>query len=185
MATMVVDQAFVRAIGGADMAAAMAPGNVLMGESATKVRKAKVGDVLTMRDEKFGPHTVVVGGIVADSFVDWGDILMSPETAAVFGELKIANVTIVDIPTSQQVIAGLKSQRIIMGSTYRVRTSWDNPNPDKQLGTGVTKAMMGEFAFRPTTGGSIVVSSGSRFGVRICARWFAGLVRCRRCRCGS
>ena len=160
LATMVVDQAFVRAIGGADMAAAMSPGNVLMGESAAKVRKAKVGDVLTMRDEKFGPHTVVVGGIVADSFVDWGDILMSPETAAVFGELKIANVTIVDIPTSQQVIAGLKSQRIIMGSTYRVRTSWDNPNPDKQLGTGVTKAMMGEFAFRPTTGGSIVVSSG-------------------------
>lgn len=160
LATMVVDEAFIRAIGGADMAAAMSPGHVLMGESAAKVRKAQVGDVLTMRDQNFGPHTVVVGGIVADSFVDWGDILMSPTTASPFGELKISNVTIVDIPSPKRVIASLRSQGIVMGSAFRVRTSWDNANPDRQLGTGVTKAMMGEFAFRPTTGGSIVVSPG-------------------------
>ena len=158
LATMVVEDGFIRAVGGADMAAAMAPGFVLMGESAASVRKAKVGDVLVMRDQKFGPHMVTIGGIVADAFVDWGDILMSPTTASVFGEMKIANVSIVNIPSSQQVIAGLKAQRIVMGDTFRVRTSWDNANPDKQLGTGVTKALMGEFAFRPTTGGSIVVS---------------------------
>ncbi len=158
LAVMVVSEGFVRATGGESMAAAMAPGYVLMGESAASVRKAKVGDVLTMRDQKFGPHLVTIGGIVADEFVDWGDILMSPETAVVFGPLKIANVSIVDIPSPKKVLSALKSNGIVMGSTYRVRTSWDNPNPDKQLGTGVTKAMMGEFAFRPTTGGSIVVS---------------------------
>jgi hypothetical protein len=158
LATMVVEEGFIRAVGGVEMAAAMAPGFVLMGESAASVRKAKVGDVLMMRDQKFGPHMVTIGGIVADSFVDWGDILMSPTTASVFGEMKIANVSIVNIPSSKQVIAGLKSQRIVIGDTYRVRTSWDNVNPDKQLGTGVTKELMGEFAFRPTTGGSIVVS---------------------------
>ncbi len=158
LATMVVDQGFIRAVGGEAMAGAMSPGKVLMGESAASVRQAKVGDVLTIRDQKFGPHTVEVGGIVADSFVDWGDILMSPQTATILGELKIANVTIVDIRSPKEVLSSIASKGITMGTSFRVAKSWENANPDKQLGTGVTKKLMGEFSFRPTTGGSIVVS---------------------------
>ena len=158
LATMVVDEGFIRAIGGDAMASAMGPGKVLMGESAASVRKAKVGDLLTIRDQKFGPHVVEVGGIVADSFVDWGDILMSPKTATILGELKIANVTIVGIRSPKEVLSSLQRNGITMGTSFRVARSWDNSNPDKQLGTGVTKKLMGEFSFRPTTGGSIVVS---------------------------
>mgnify|MGYP000564846596 CR=1 FL=1 len=158
MATMVVSPDYIRAVGGDDMANAMAPGSVLMGESSAKVRKAQVGDVLMLRNQEFAPRYFTVGAIVPDAFVDWGDITMSPESASVLGGLRIANVTVTNISSPSAIVAALTKRGIPIGKDFRVRRSWDNPNPDKQLGTGVTKAMMGEFSFRPTTGGSIVVS---------------------------
>lgn len=159
LATMVVDQEFIRVMGGEAMAESMGVGKVLMGESGARVRKAKVGDVLTLRGLKFGPHTVVVGGIVADSFIDWGDIAMSPQTARFLGPLAISNVTIVNISSPPEVRRALISRGITKAAQFRTTSSWDNPNPDKQLGTGVTKTLLGEFSFRPTTGGSMIVSS--------------------------
>ena len=158
MATMVVDSQYIADVGGQDMANAMPTGSVLMGKSSARVRKAQVGDVLMLRDDKFGPHLFTIGAIVADSFVDWGDILMSPESASVLGEMKIANVTITNISSPSEVVKSLKARGVLLGKEFRIRRSWDNPNPDKQLGTGVTKALLGEFSFRPTTGGSIMVS---------------------------
>jgi hypothetical protein len=158
MATMVVSPDYIRAVGGDDMANAMAPGSVLMGESSAKVRKAQVGDVLMLRNQEFAPRYFTVGAIVPDAFVDWGDITMSPESASVLGGLRIANVTVTNISSPSAIVAALTKRGIPIGKDFRIRRSWDNPNPDKQLGTGVTKAMMGEFSFRPTTGGSIVVS---------------------------
>lgn len=158
MATMVVSPDYIRAVGGDEMANAMAPGSVLMGESSAKVRKAQVGDVLMLRNQEFAPRYFTVGAIVPDAFVDWGDITMSPESASVLGGLRIANVTVTDISSPSAIVAALTKRGIPIGKDFRIRRSWDNPNPDKQLGTGVTKAMMGEFSFRPTTGGSIVVS---------------------------
>lgn len=160
MATMVVSRDYIRAVGGDAMAEAMAPGFVLMGESSASVRKAQVGDVLMLRNQEFAPRFVTVGAIVPDAFVDWGDITMSPESATVLGEMRIANVVVTNIASSSDVVGALRRRGIPIGTDFRIRTSWDNPNPDKQLGTGVTKAVMGEFSFRPTTGGSIVVSPG-------------------------
>ena len=158
MATMVVSADYIRAVGGPAMAEAMAPGSVLMGESAARVRKAQVGDVLMLRDQNFAPRYFTVGAIVPDAFVDWGDITMSPESAVVLGPLRIANVTVTGISSVPDIVTALRKRDVPIGDEFRIRRSWDNPNPDKQLGTGVTKDLMGEFSFRPTTGGSIVVS---------------------------
>lgn len=160
LATMVVDQEFIRAVGGNRMADAMATDFVLMGESAAAVRKAKVGDVLMLRDKKFGPHLVTVGAIVPDTFVDNGDIAMSPITAKHFGELKISNVFIVNISSSREIVRNLALRGIENGVVFHVNNTWGNPNPDGILGTGTTKAMLGEFSFRPTANGSIIVSPG-------------------------
>lgn len=159
MATMVVSAEYIRAVGGDAMADAMAPGSVLMGESSADVRNAQVGDVLMLRNQKFAPRYFTVGAIVPDAFVDWGDITMSPESASVLGPLRIANVTVTNISSASDIVAALNRRGVPIGDQFRIRRSWDNPNPDKQLGTGVTKKVMGEFAFRPTTGGSIVVSA--------------------------
>ena len=158
MATMVASSTYVRATGGDAMAEVVARGEVLMGETAAKVRGAQVGDVLTLRDRKFWMHPFRIGAIVADEFVDWGDLLMSSTAAASLGEMPVSRIAITSIDSPSSVLAGLKKRGITIGTVYRLRTSWDRENPDSTLGTATTKKLLGEFSYRPTVGSSILVA---------------------------
>lgn len=159
MATMVAPLEFVRATGGDAMAAVVAAGKIVVGQTSAQVRGAQVGDVFTLRDIGFRMRTFVVGAIVADEFVNWGDILMSTESAARLGTMSIARIAITGIESSGVVLAALRLRGITIGTTYRLRTSWDRQNPDGTLGTSTTKKLLGEFAFKPTTGSSMMVSA--------------------------
>ena len=158
MATMVASSTYVRATGGDAMAEVVASGQVLMGETAAKVRGAQVGDVLTLRDRKFWMHPFTVGAIVADEFVNSGDLFMSISAAASLGEMPVSRVAITDIVSPASVLSGLKKKGITIGTDYRLRTSWDRENPDSTLGTATTKKLLGEFSYRPTVGSSILVA---------------------------
>jgi hypothetical protein len=158
MATMVASSTYVQATGGDAMADIVAHGQVLMGETAAKVRGAQVGDVLILRDRKFWMHPFTVGAIVADEFVDWGDLLMSSSAAASLGEMPVSQIAITGIVSPASVLAGLKKKGISIGVDYRLRTSWDRENPDGTLGTATAKRLLGEFSYRPTVGSSILVA---------------------------
>ncbi|MFY8238330.1 MAG: M15 family metallopeptidase [Ilumatobacteraceae bacterium] len=159
MATMVAPVEFVRATGGDAMAAVVAQGNLVIGETSAQIRGAQVGDVFTLRDIRFRMRTFVVGAIVADEFVNWGDLLMSTEMAARLGTMSIARIAVTGIESSGVVLAGLRLRGVTIGTTYRLRTSWDRENPDGTLGTSTTKKLLGEFAYKPTTGSSMMVSA--------------------------
>ena len=159
MATMVAPVEFVRATGGDAMATVVADGKLVIGETSAQIRGAQVGDVFTLRDIRFRMRTFVVGAIVADEFVNWGDLLMSTEMAARLGTMSIARIAVTGIESSGVVLAGLRLQGITIGTTYRLRTSWDRENPDGTLGTSTTKKLLGEFAYKPTTGSSMMVSA--------------------------
>ena len=158
MATMVAPTAYVRATGGNAMARVLSRGEVVMGKTSASVRGALVGDVLVLRDNKFRMHPFTVGAIVADDFLDFGDLLMSSVSASSLGDMPVARIAITHIVSPKTVLDGLKRNGIVIGQTYRLRTSWDNENPDGTLGTAITKKLFGEFAYRPTTGSSILVS---------------------------
>ncbi len=158
MATMVAPVAYVRAIGGDAMADVVLRGELVMGETAALVRGARVGDVLTLRDRKFWMHPITIGAIVADDFVNFGDLLMSTGSASSLGDMPISRIAITHIGLPSTVIAGLKRHGIVIGTAYRLRTSWDRENPDGTLGTATAKKLLGEFAYRPTTGSSILVA---------------------------
>jgi hypothetical protein len=158
MATMVATSAYVRAIGGDAMADIVARGQVLMGETSAKVRGAQVGDVLLLRDRKFWMRPFTIGAIVADEFVNSGDLFMSSSAAALLGEMPVSQIAITDIVSPASVLAGLKKKGIAIGTEYRLRTSWDRKNPDGTLGTATTKKLLGEFSYRPTVGSSILVA---------------------------
>ena len=158
MATMVASSTYVRATGGDAMAQVVASGQVLMGETAAKVRGAQVGDVLILRDRKFVMHPFTVGAIVADEFVNSGDLFMSSSAAASLGEMSISRIAITNIASPSSVLAGLKKYGIRIGTEYRLRTSWDRNNPDGTLGTATVKKLLGEFSYRPTVGSSILVA---------------------------
>jgi hypothetical protein len=158
MATMVASSNYVRRTGGDAMADVVARGQVLMGETAAEVRGAQIGDVLILRDRKFWMHPFTIGAIVADEFVDWGDLLMSSSAAAALGEMPVSQIAITQIVSPASVLAGLKKYGIRIGTVYRLRSSWDRENPDGTLGTATTKKLLGEFSYRPTVGSSILVA---------------------------
>ena len=158
MATMVASSMYVRATGGDAMEEVVASGQVLMGETAAKVRGAQVGDVLILRDRKFWMHPFTVGAIVADEFVNSGDLFMSISAAASLGEMPVSRIAVTDIVSPASVLLGLKKKGITIGTDYRLRTSWDRNNPDGTLGTATVKKLLGEFSYRPTVGSSILVA---------------------------
>ena len=158
MATMVASSTYVQATGGDAMAEVVASGQVLMGETAAKVRGAQVGDVLILRDRKFWMHPFTVGAIVADEFVNSGDLFMSISAAASLGEIPVSRVAVTDIVSPASVLSGLRKKGITIGTEYRLRTSWDRNNPDGTLGTATVKKLLGEFSYRPTVGSSILVA---------------------------
>ena len=158
MATMVASSMYVRATGGDAMEEVVASGQVLMGETAAKVRGAQVGDVLILRDRKFWMHPFTVGAIVADEFVNSGDLFMSISAAASLGEIPVSRVAVTDIVSPASVLSGLRKKGITIGTKYRLRTSWDRNNPDGTLGTATVKKLLGEFSYRPTVGSSILVA---------------------------
>jgi hypothetical protein len=158
MATMVASSSYVRRTGGDAMADVLTRGQVLMGETAAEVRGAQVGDVLILRDRKFWMRPFTIGAIVADEFVDWGDLLMSSSAAAALGEMPVSRIAITQIVSPASVLAGLKKKGITIGTVYRLRSSWDRENPDGTLGTATTKKLLGEFSYRPTVGSSILVA---------------------------
>ena len=157
MATMVAPVAYIAAVGGQEMANAATDGFVLMGETSAGIRRAQVGDVLTLRDGRFRPKLFTVGAIVPDRFVDWGDFYMTDTTARVLGALPISRVTVTGMASSKSVVAAWKAKRFPIGSRFRLRTSWDRVNPDGTLGMATTKKLLGELIFKPTTGSSMLV----------------------------
>ena len=159
MATMVAPVAYIAAVGGQDMANAAADGYVLMGETSAGIRRAQVGDVMTLRDGRFRPKLFAVGAIVPDRFVDWGDFFMTDTTASVLGTLPISRVIVTGMASSKSVIAAWKAKRFPIGSQFRLRTSWDRVNPDGTLGTATTKKLLGELIYKPTTGSSMLVDA--------------------------
>lgn len=159
MATMVAPAEYLRAVGGDSMVAAAGPGYVLMGETSAELRGAQVGDSIVLRDIRFRMRTFTVGAIVPNAFVDWGDIFMTTESAQVLGPMSISRVAATNITSYSRIISKLKSRGIIIGSTYRMRTSWDSENPDGTLGISTLKKKFGEFAFRPAGGSAIQIDA--------------------------
>jgi hypothetical protein len=157
MATMVAPADYLRAVGGDDMVAAAGPGQVLMGETSAELRGAQVGDSIVLRDLRFRMHTFTIGAIVPNVFVDWGDLFITTESAQVLGAMSINRVTATNIVSYSRIISQLKSRGIVIGNTYRLRTSWDRENPDGTLGTSTLKKKLGEFAFRPAGGSAIQI----------------------------
>lgn len=157
MATVVAPAEYLRDVGGDDMVAAAAPGQVLMGETSAELRGAQVGDVLVLRDLRFRSKTFTIGAIVPNVFVDWGDIFISTEAAAVFGDMSINRVVATDIVSPSKIMSQLRTRGIVIGSTYRLRTSWDRENPDETFGVSSLKKRLGEFSFRPAGGSAIQI----------------------------
>ncbi len=158
MYTKVASLDFFRTVGGDGLAAVLERGDVVMGETSASVRKAEVGDVLTLRSKSFKARTFAVGAIVADEFVDSGDLAIASDVmAARLGLPRISRVTITGITSPTKVVSGLRSRGVDVGASWRLRRSWDPPNPDSTLGLATVKRLFGEVAYRPNGGSAVLI----------------------------
>lgn len=157
MSSVVAPLAYLAAIGGEQMAAAAGPGKVLMGESSAGLRDARAGDTIVLRDSRFRMQTFTIGAVVPDAFVEWGDLFISTEAAVPLGTMSVARIAITNIPSSGLVLSRLRSRGVVIGDTYRLRTSWDRKTPDGTLGAVTLKKKLGEFAYRPAGGSAIEI----------------------------
>jgi hypothetical protein len=130
MATMVAPVEYINIVGGQQMADVIAAGQVAISEKAAELRSAQVGDVLVLRDARFRVREFVIGAIVAEPFVNWGDLLMSSDVALTLGSMPVARVSIVNFENPKSVVTALGRKKIPIGNIFRLRTTWDNENPD-------------------------------------------------------
>ena len=157
MSSVVAPLAYLAAIGGEQMASAAGPGKVLMGESSAGLRDARAGDTIVLRDSRFRMQTFTIGAVVPDAFVEWGDLFISTEAAVPLGTMSVARIAITNIPSSGLMLSRLRSRGVVIGDTYRLRTSWDRKTPDGTLGAVTLKKKLGEFAYRPAGGSAIEI----------------------------
>lgn len=157
MSTVVAPLAYLTAIGGEQMASSAGPGMVLMGESSAGMRDARAGDTIVLRDSRFRMRIFTIGAIVPDAFVEWGDLFISTESAVPLGTMSVARVAITGISSPSTVLSRLRSRGVVIGDTYRFRTSWDRKTPDGTLGSVTLKKKLGEFAYRPAGNSAIEI----------------------------
>ncbi|MFM8553211.1 MAG: M15 family metallopeptidase [Acidimicrobiales bacterium] len=162
MGTRILAVDYVRATGGDAMADVLSSGQVLMGENSALIRDAKVGDVVTLRDSGNGIRRFTVGMIVANGYADGEDLIMSTADGLVMGVTKVSRVNFVGFARPGRVVSELRARVGGIGSRYRLRTTWDPPNPDATLGIATLKLRLGEFAFRPTDSDAIMVEDAWR-----------------------
>ena len=162
MGTRILPADFVRATGGEEMAAVLATGRVIMGENSARIRDARVGDTVSLRDSRDRVRRFTVGMIVSNGYAQGEDLIMSAADGVSMGVTKVSRVSITGFGRPADLYAALRRRKVDLGVTYRLRTTWDLPNPDATLGIATAKLQLGEFAFRPTNSSAIHVEDAWR-----------------------
>lgn len=162
MGTRILPVEFVRVTGGERMGAVLEAGQVIMGENSARIRDARVGDTVSLRDSRNRVRRFTVGMIVSNEYAQGEDLIMSAADGVSMGVTKVSRVSITGFGSPADLYAALRRRKVDLGGTYRLRTTWDLPNPDGTLGIATAKLLLGEFAFRPTNSSAIHVEDSWR-----------------------
>ncbi len=154
MGTTVFDRDVIGTLMGTEVSAAVSPTSLVMGRRTADLRGAQAGDVVTLRSAFGADVDFTIGAVVADEITGGTELLITPEGAARLSLSRESSVTMWGFDSRaaiDQALAdnGLESTRI------RIRRSWDPFDPDSTLGMASTKALLGEFAYRVNSSGSV------------------------------
>ena len=160
MSAVAHHDAVVRGLMGDAIADVLRRGQAVMGESSAGIRNARVGDVITLRGKKRAVAHLEIGAIVDDVAVGGADLLVSMRDIEELGATLTTRYTMIGFRRAADAQRALTDAGIVNGLRYRVRATWDPPNPDATLGLGVAKARLGEFAYTIDAKGRVRVDPG-------------------------
>ena len=132
------------------------PGGLVMARTTAGLRRAAVGDVMSVYTSAGAIIDLRIRAIVPDDEVGGTELVISPRDASRIGLVDPGRVVIWKIPSRTRLDAALRDQGLVdsaqtgtLGTTasrLRIRRSWDPVDPDASLGTMQVKAALGEFA---------------------------------------
>jgi hypothetical protein len=145
-----------RRASGPTVAAALSPTHVVMGERTADLRGARAGDVIDVLAADGSVVSYTVAMIGTDAQVGGAEVIMSPAAADRIGVTRTTRAVLWGF-SSRTAIDQALTRHGVGGSLAETRAvrSWDPPNPDSTLSTARTKELLGEFAFRIESNGSI------------------------------
>jgi hypothetical protein len=157
MAAVAMPIALVRSIATEHVAEVLERGDVVLGRTSASLRKASVGDVITVLDRRNRRQSIVVGAIVPDVFTADTDILMSDLVAQQLGVTSIQRVAFTGVRRIRALRRNLNSRGFRVGSLHHLVQSNDQKNPDAMLGLAKVKALLGEFSYKPVNKNGVLV----------------------------
>ena len=154
MGTTVFDADVIGTIMGAEVSAAVSPTSLVMSRRTADLRGAQAGDVVTLRSA-FGANVdFAIGAVIADEITGGTELLITPEGADRLNLSRKSSVVMWGFDTRDTIDQAL-SDNDLVSTRIRIRRSWDPFDPDSGLGMAQTKELLGEFAYRVNSNGSV------------------------------
>jgi hypothetical protein len=135
-------------------------GGLVFGETSAKLRGAVVGDQVTLVGWNGLTYQFDIGAVVADELIGWAELAFDVETAAEIGFERASFVAVWDYGPEDELLLAMWSQ--LPDALLTVNAYFDPHDPDAVLPTVLVKERFGEFAYRPTSGDSIILDSDWR-----------------------
>ena len=160
MSTTVQDIEVVRNLMSLQAADALQANTIVMGRSSAIIRGARIGDIVTLLDIRNKRHEFVIGNIAEDNLVGEADLLLSSRQADVLGAKMITRYTIIGFTNATALENAIRAAGFRDGNAFHVRKTWDAPDPDATRGLAVAKRMVGEFAYKVSESGQVLLEGG-------------------------
>ena len=160
MSTTVQDIEVVRNLMSLQAADALQANTIVMGRSSAIIRGARIGDIVTLLDIRSKRHEFVIGNIAEDNLVGEADLLLSSRQADVLGAKMITRYTIIGFTNATALENAIRAAGFRDGNAFHVRKTWDAPDPDATRGLAVAKRMVGEFAYKVSESGKVLLEGG-------------------------
>ncbi|MEX2626325.1 MAG: M15 family metallopeptidase [Ilumatobacteraceae bacterium] len=146
----------VSAVLDAEVAAVLSPSQVVMGERTADLRGAQAGDEIDVIAADGSTVSFTVAMVGSDAQVGGAEVIMSPAAADRIGVTRVTRAVVWGFSSRTAIDRALATHGVgrTLPETRAVR-SWDPPRPDATLSTARTKELLGEFAYRVRSDGSM------------------------------
>ncbi len=170
MGTTILTSDTVSVLMGGEVSAVLSSTSIVMSELTASLRGAQTGDVITVQAASGAPRDYVIGAVVADEITGGTELLMTPDASARLGFERKNGVLIWGFPDRDTMMNALAVHGVIpsvnvgpgpVTNGIRLRRSWDPRDADGTLGMARTKALLGEFSYRPSPGSNWVTVDGT------------------------
>lgn len=144
---------------GPAVAVVLAAGEVVLGATSAALRGAQVGDVVEVLDPVGTPVPFVIGRVAPDTEIGGAELVMRNEEAGRLGVTTNSRMLVFGFESRAAIDAALAAEGLVRAGV-RIARSWDARSPDSTLGIMATKAIAGEFAFKPLSNGEALLEPG-------------------------